>query len=48
MTFLKNASIRAKILSLIIPICLIALGSSLYLSGEFKHADWMSLFRQSV
>ncbi|AYD01864.1 methyl-accepting chemotaxis protein [Neorhizobium sp. NCHU2750] len=39
MTFLKNASIRAKIMSLIIPICLVAIASSLYLSSEFKQSD---------
>ena len=38
-SFLTNAKIRTKILSLIIPICLVGLGSALLVSRQFKLAD---------
>ena len=39
MSFLQNAKIRSKILSLIIPICLVGVGGSLYMSSQYKAAD---------
>ncbi len=39
MSFLSHSSIRTKILSLIMPICLIGVGASVYLSYEFKASD---------
>jgi methyl-accepting chemotaxis protein len=39
MSFLKNASIRTKVLSLIVPICLVGIGATLFLSDKFKTVD---------
>jgi methyl-accepting chemotaxis protein len=39
MSFLKNSGIRTKILSLIIPICLVGIGATLFLSNKFKAVD---------
>ncbi len=39
MSFLKNASIRTKILSVIIPLCVVGLGASGFLASRFKAAD---------
>jgi methyl-accepting chemotaxis protein len=39
MSFLKNASIRTKILSVIIPLCMVGLGASGFLAMKFKDAD---------
>lgn len=39
MSFLKNASIRTKILSVIIPLCVVGLGASGLLSYNYKAAD---------
>ncbi len=39
MSFLKNASIRTKILSVIVPLCLVGLGSAGLLAESYKAAD---------
>lgn len=39
MSFLKNASIRLKILSLIIPLCVAGVGATAFMSKEYKNAD---------
>ena len=39
MSFLKNASIRTKILSVIIPLCVIGLGATAFLAESYKAAD---------
>ena len=39
MSFLKNASIRTKILSLIIPLCVVGLSATAFISMKFKTAD---------
>ncbi len=39
MSFLRNASIRTKILSLILPLCLVGLAAAGFLSLRFKAAD---------
>ncbi|CUW90310.1 hypothetical protein AGR2A_Cc180022 [Agrobacterium genomosp. 2 str. CFBP 5494] len=39
MSFLQNASIRTKILSLILPICIVGLGATGFMSDRYKHAD---------
>ena len=39
MSFLKNASIRTKILSLIIPLCIVGIGGTAYTSVQYKAAD---------
>ncbi|NTC77398.1 HAMP domain-containing protein, partial [Agrobacterium tumefaciens] len=39
MSFLQNASIRTKILSLILPLCIIGLGATIYMSARYKNAD---------
>jgi methyl-accepting chemotaxis protein len=39
MSFLKNAKIRTKILSLIIPMCLVGVASSLLLADNYKNSD---------
>ncbi|TWF52368.1 methyl-accepting chemotaxis protein [Neorhizobium alkalisoli] len=39
MSFLKNSGIRTKILSLIIPICVVGIGATLFLSDKFKTVD---------
>ena len=35
-SFLKNASIRTKILSLIVPLCLVGLGAVAFMSMRYK------------
>jgi methyl-accepting chemotaxis protein len=39
MSFLKNTSIRIKILSVIIPLCMVGLGAAGYLATKFMDAD---------
>jgi methyl-accepting chemotaxis protein len=39
MSFLENASIRTKILSLILPVCFVGIAASLMIAEEFKSAD---------
>jgi methyl-accepting chemotaxis protein len=39
MSFLKNTSIRSKILSVIIPLCVVGFGASSLLSVNYKAAD---------
>jgi methyl-accepting chemotaxis protein len=39
MSFLQNAKIRTKILSLVLPICLLGIGAALLLAHQFKTAD---------
>lgn len=39
MSFLKNAKIRTKILSLIIPMCLVGVAASLVLADSYKNSD---------
>ncbi|WP_018898109.1 methyl-accepting chemotaxis protein [Rhizobium sp. 2MFCol3.1] len=39
MSFLKNARIRTKILSLILPICIVGIGATLFMSDKFKTVD---------
>ncbi|NTE87037.1 methyl-accepting chemotaxis protein [Agrobacterium rubi] len=39
MSFLKNASIRTKILSLIIPLCVVGLSATAFISSRYKAAD---------
>ncbi|UHS62013.1 HAMP domain-containing protein [Agrobacterium vaccinii] len=39
MSFLKNASIRTKILSLIIPLCVVGLSATVFISSRYKAAD---------
>ena len=39
MSFLKNARIRTKVLSLIIPSCLIGIGAVLFVSDHYKETD---------
>ncbi|CUX38374.1 exported hypothetical protein [Agrobacterium deltaense Zutra 3/1] len=39
MSFLQNASIRTKILSLILPLCIVGLGAAAYMSTRYKEAD---------
>ncbi|WP_168879833.1 methyl-accepting chemotaxis protein [Rhizobium sp. P28RR-XV] len=39
MSFLRNASIRAKILALIVPLCLVGFSASALISVEYKSAD---------
>ncbi|MGV3552421.1 methyl-accepting chemotaxis protein [Rhizobium sp.] len=39
MSFLENAKIRTKILSLIVPLCLAGVASSAFLSVQFKKSD---------
>ncbi len=39
MSFLKNAFIRTKILSLIIPICVVGIGATLFMSDRFRTVD---------
>ncbi len=39
MSFLENAKIRTKILSLILPICAVGIAASLILSDRFQKAD---------
>ena len=39
MSFLKNASIRTKILSLIIPLCIVGVGATVFMSARYKAAD---------
>ena len=39
MSFLKNASIRTKILSLIIPLCIVGAGATAFIATRYKGAD---------
>jgi methyl-accepting chemotaxis protein len=39
MSFLKNASIRTKILSLILPLCVVGLSATAFISTRYKQAD---------
>jgi methyl-accepting chemotaxis protein len=39
MSFLKNASIRTKILSLILPLCVVGLSATAFVSSRYKEAD---------
>lgn len=39
MSFLKNARIRTKILSLVIPICVVGIGATLFMSDKFKAVE---------
>ncbi|WP_306413342.1 methyl-accepting chemotaxis protein, partial [Ectorhizobium quercum] len=39
MSFLENARIRTKILSVIVPVCLIGIGGVAFMSNNFKAAD---------
>ncbi|WP_311273652.1 MULTISPECIES: methyl-accepting chemotaxis protein [unclassified Rhizobium] len=39
MSFLKNASIRTKILALVLPLCLVGLGATAIISNSYKNAD---------
>src|SRR4051794_11924109 len=39
MSFLENAKIRTKILSLIVPLCLAGVASSAFLSYQYKDGD---------
>ncbi|WP_026363909.1 MULTISPECIES: methyl-accepting chemotaxis protein [unclassified Agrobacterium] len=39
MSFLQNASIRTKILSLILPLCIVGLGATAYMATHYKQAD---------
>ena len=39
MSFLQNASIRTKILSLILPLCIVGLGATAYMATRYKEAD---------
>ena len=39
MSFLENAKIRTKILSLIVPLCLAGVASSVFLSYQYKESD---------
>ncbi|MFS8122608.1 methyl-accepting chemotaxis protein [Rhizobium sp. BR 250] len=39
MSFLQNASIRTKILSLILPLCIVGLGATAFMSIHYKQAD---------
>ncbi|MND42125.1 Methyl-accepting chemotaxis protein II [compost metagenome] len=38
-SFLQNASIRTKILSLILPLCIVGLGATAFMSNRYKEAD---------
>ncbi|WP_142781879.1 methyl-accepting chemotaxis protein [Agrobacterium sp. T29] len=39
MSYLKNASIRTKILSIVIPLCIVGVGASAFMAYDFKNAD---------
>ena len=39
MSFLKNASIRTKILSVLIPLCVVGLGATSFVASRYKAAD---------
>ena len=39
MSFLKNASVRTKILSLILPLCIVGLGATIFMASRYKEAD---------
>ena len=39
MSFLQNASIRAKILSLILPLCIVGLGATAFMGSRYKEGD---------
>ncbi len=38
-SFLQNASIRTKILSLILPLCIVGLGATAFMASRYKEAD---------
>ncbi|WP_209087321.1 methyl-accepting chemotaxis protein [Agrobacterium tumefaciens] len=42
MSFFKNASIRTKILSLILPLCLVGLGAVAFMASRYKEADTLN------
>ncbi|AAK88100.2 chemotaxis protein [Agrobacterium tumefaciens] len=39
MSFFKNASIRTKILSLILPLCIVGLGAAAFMATRYKESD---------
>ncbi|WP_421357964.1 methyl-accepting chemotaxis protein [Agrobacterium rosae] len=39
MSFLKNASIRTKILALVLPLCIVGLSATAFMSNSYKNAD---------
>ncbi|WCJ61897.1 methyl-accepting chemotaxis protein [Agrobacterium tumefaciens] len=39
MSFLQNASVRTKILSLILPLCIVGLGATIFMASRYKEAD---------
>ena len=39
MSLMQNLRIRTKVLSLVLPTCLIGIGGALYVSSNFKSAD---------
>ncbi len=48
MTFLSNASVRTKILSVVIPLCLVGIGATAFVSERFKavndaYTDFMTI-----
>ncbi|WCJ61898.1 methyl-accepting chemotaxis protein [Agrobacterium tumefaciens] len=42
MSFFKNASIRTKILSLILPLCIVGLGAVAFMATRYKEADTLN------
>ncbi len=42
MSFFKNASIRTKILSLILPLCIVGLGAVAFMASRYKEADTLN------
>lgn len=47
-SFLQNASIRTKILSLILPLCIVGLGATAFMSNRYKEADTAYSFSLST
>jgi len=41
-SFFKNASIRTKILSLILPLCIVGLGAVAFMASRYKEADTLN------
>lgn len=39
MSFIKNASIRTKILALVLPLCVVGLSATVFMSNSYKNAD---------
>ncbi len=39
MSFLKNASIRTKILALVLPLCVVGLSATVFMSNSYKNAN---------